>query len=719
MLNRTQNTLEQDSTVGNIVNHYNYARAPLAQVDDDEVTLGDMLSRSPSLEFTRVRNVDPFQGPVDGSHYNTETGSFVDPRRASRMESPPSFAYGRPRPASRMSGPPSMPAPPPPIAHAQSGMQYRNFSAYADLPSTDHTYGNTGQLLQLTPREAGRAPNAGPTFASSPGLEIRGDQDLRRTRSHAYPRDAHGVPLSPVYYDDEDKENTTPPGTSGLEEGSSAGHTPILPQTWSVLQSRNRGPATANRAAPLAMPRSSSYYPDDDGSVWEDSSQASGSRANLAEPDPRPSQESYADTSICGSSHRLSLPPPPPPNTPNATTMSESLYAKFSGRAAGHSRVPVPQNVRPDWRKVAETDEKLARKILEDKILEDTILGKTGIMTPRRNRDNYTADMKELERLRKNNPSAVEKAVTSVAQKLGKLSPLKPAYTPQSSFSKTALLGSNKKAHDFASSDTQGLLSYRGSPYMRGALQFSDTAGTFQTARDTLSTVAGGSVKGYSPLSPTPVTPPAMALVRDRAPTSSTRASAKNATPETPVPESIEMKCFRNKKKQVSRVAMSSQTELQPLQLVESTATATGRLTDAQLQDAEPDFSRNGPLAAARNTHRIVRPTSFVIQQADGSAQRVSLLMRPAEARTIGVRRRQKELTRPYFRACAFFPPTALLFGLGCFDGKMRAKTNGAIIEMLPSAKREALTVYVPLGVIAYAVIGLMIALLVLLGITK
>ena len=714
LLNRTQSNLEAESTVGNIVNYYNYSRPPLAPLGTRLAGSEDLLSPSPSVELGRVGGlgIELFQSPEDGNSYNAETRTLEDPMLAARTESPPSFAYEGRRLPAHVFGAPNLPIPPTPAAARDGSGPYRYHSEFTDLPTTDQTYGNTGQLLQLTPR--GRDwPFTSPQSSISAPRPQHEQSRLVGIGQAFTPHDSHTA-LPTVTYDDEDKENT-PPHPAFPDEDSPFS----VPPTWSEVRSRVRGPPTVNNLAAYAMPRSSSYYPDDD-SVWE-STQSSHSRENLADHNAgrnaseeiRPSQDSYADTSVCGSNHRLSYPRVPPIPTP---------FCDSNGITRPHASSPY--SARQDWRAVINSDEKLARKILEDKILEDTLLGEMGPITPRRDKVEYLNDMRELERLRKDNPSAVERAVNAVVDKLGKLSPLKPVYSPEYSFSKGKQLASGKNAHDSGCSETQGLLEGRcDSPYMSGGLQFSDTSNTFKTARRIPSMAMCPPVKAYSPLSPPPLTPPANALIRGRAGTNSTRVASLLTVPEpeTPVTENIEMKNLR-KKKHVSRVAMSSQTELRPLQLAESTraSASPGALTDAQLMEAEPgwtlepDFSDNGPLA--RLTRRSSGPTAFLIQRADGGVERVSTLMRPQQARNLRTTHLQKQLTRPYFKACVIFPLSAAFFGLGCLDYKMVKMTDGAILEMSPSAKKQALTTYLPLGMIIYTAIGLMIALIVLIS---
>jgi hypothetical protein len=212
--------------------------------------------------------------------------------------------------------------------------------------------------------------------------------------------------------------------------------------------------------------------------------------------------------------------------------------------------------------------------------------------------------------------------------------------------------------------------------------------------------------------SATPIAVPESALLRGRPTPPSARGPPLTPTPAPRPTENIELQPVnRDNGPSRRRAAMSSQRGLRHTILFDSIATTpTGRLTDAQLAEAEPGWTNRPNSSADRPTHAI---TSFAITQSDGSVEQVNLLMNAEEGRHMGNHRRQMQLTQPYFQACRVFPLTAALFGLGAFDFKMKSMTDGVIDEMAPAAKKEALIVYVPLGLIGYVAIGLMIALIV------
>jgi hypothetical protein len=105
----------------------------------------------------------------------------------------------------------------------------------------------------------------------------------------------------------------------------------------------------------------------------------------------------------------------------------------------------------------------------------------------------------------------------------------------------------------------------------------------------------------------------------------------------------------------------------------------------------------------------------YIANRSDDSLP-VNQLMTPRDAFNLPTRRIQQRLTRPYFRFCIACPITAAFFGLGGLDWKMRQMTGGRVVEMSPTAKKQALTMYLPLGFIIYAAIGVLIAVFVVLG---
>jgi len=308
VLYRDLDQLEQDTTVGNIVN--TYMRNPFDAEDGHDFVDVD-LSDTP-----RPSSAEIFRG---------------------------------------VAGPPMAPLPDlPPAATSMSAAQ-RFTHDQTELPSSEQTYGNTGQLLNL----------------DVPSSEQRHFLGLGE-------RMFYGGHISTSPYDSDDY---IPRSRMQRMESET---------DWESMQS------------------------DMDDLV-------------------RISQDSYADTSAPNSQHRLSYPrrtgsqatrrPDPQPAMPRTPTNQTDRAMDF----AGPSSYPHPDEdqrtpVLPPWRDVAEAgDTTLAGKILEDKLLQDGILGHMGHSGPRQNAETKKDDMKALEELRKKNPSALRAAVDMAMEKVSNI----------------------------------------------------------------------------------------------------------------------------------------------------------------------------------------------------------------------------------------------------------------------------------------------------------
>lgn len=658
-------------------------------------------------------------------------GTYQTQAQASQTFTSPDLTYTRLRRAPRIPGPPGTTMPTPPF-RAPHGTGWNPFDP--DFIATDQTYGSTGQLLRLTP-QAERFATGGRPFLDPPTEQRRrplldqGFEDVplapvatRRTRTPP-----------PLDSGDEDKENTPPPQPRPSSSLSvTPGHEPIV---YNHGPRRLRGPATVVDV-PALMQGSPTLHGDDD-SIWE-STQASGSReylpGTLNEPmlmqyesfrDVRPSQDSYADTSIAGSNNRQSLIRPGiiRPRVPGRIHYARPAIVE---RPTEH---PVIRYSGPKAQVPAPSDEERARKILEDKMMEDAMVGPSSMGDTQRNPEQNTSNMKELEEIRKKNPDAVEKAVKAVSEDLGRLTQMQPTYTPQGSASTMWPFGMGRNTPDSRYSETQGLLADQvASPYANQGLRFNETVNTFQTTRWMPSFLASRPVEAYSPLTPPLVPPPATAHVRDSRNrpgtprrdldyTPTTRTARSRPTNHPVETESIELQPMPRRGR-VSRVAMSSQTELRPLQLAESTAASgiSGRLTDAQLVEAEGTWSMRPGLTENRTLMPLLERYSGVrasLGHEDDGLPDFNFLMRPQDARDLSVRRVQSYLTRTCFRLCVICPITALIFACGGFDWRMRQMTGGRITEMYPPDKRAAAQIFLPLGLLFYSIVALVIGLLV------
>jgi hypothetical protein len=710
LLSRTQSSHGQDTTLGKFINRYNYARP-----GDETLGYGGYAGPSDTTNTIGSASVEAGRGafgslnPFSGLQQRTQLGTGG---RSHEQYTAPSF-FGPPPTAP----PPQAPPPTPRIQDRRTGAGLFQESAFSDLQTSDQTYGNTDDLLQRHHRRESTQ-----TLWPSPYYD-------QQERDHAY----HGManqrapaarPRTPGLIDRQfeyyDKENVSP-----VSDRPSLSQASLSRSPYSFSDARSR-PTMIERDVSLALPRSSSIYETENNNANDDddwqSTRYSASHPNLhggrdaldEARSARPSQDSYANTSITGSTNCLSM-----PNEEPVPAVPDFLRHQWgSGGRLFPSRDP---------------DMEEAREILKREIKEKFKAKTPALMAiPDRTRSQSTRDMKRLEEIRQRNPAAVQRVIDTYPlpkQNAPKFNTPQQASTPQEDFpasaSRTNLWQSTKcmfgrsRAESAATSDRQGLLD--NPPFTHpelgaGRLEFSDSTNTFSTVRHhpppprlNLATHA------QSPRSMlSPITPPSHAHLRDRADTASTFAASRFNRNESPYLDDIEMQPI-HRPKNTPRAGITSQRALRPLTLAASPASALSRpLTDAQLARLEPSWTI-GPTTVAENplAPGTGSARGFGIQQADGTIEHVSLLMSADEARNIGNRRLQKKLSRPWLWSCGLFPVTAAMFGSGAFDFKMREMTGGVVSEMDPELKKEALRVWLPLGTILYVVVGLVVAMLV------
>jgi hypothetical protein len=570
------------------------------------------------------------------------------------------------------------------------GTPFPHNLSYSDPTTSEQPEGFTDEVLNL--------PMSRPFLSQQAPIGAGGDRTLFGLPGRPLPSTAIATEtLARMVAEEENKENETPESNSqrmswlSRRTGSTRGGALPDARSWATL------------VHPNPMPRSSSHYPDEDES-WVDT-QASESHPDLTyrrhafeeEDAARPSEDSYANTSVGGSTTQLSInapvgfdPTEPIPPLPTASRTREAF--------------PFTRNPLPTAEDVLNRRTRQAFKYLDEIHMERDVQGRTPPDETKVDRKHHDERTKWLNWLKYNFPEQFAKAVDMIAEKYGtgKGTHLAGSASRSSVFNGIKrMFGADTRLPP--GTDTEQLLAgpHTGEP-----------TSNFPSSNTIVREQSGPQTPRAGLIPPTvhsPVTSPRAALLRDRTSVIPHGGVAREL-PSSPYTPAIELKNLR-KPRIVDRAAMSSQTEIRPLALVESTASAnTGRLTDSQLAQAEPGWSTRPQASDRRSAHAV---TGFGITQADGSIEHVSLLMNPGEARHMGERRMQVKLTKPWFQACRLFPVTAAWFGLGGLDFKMREMSGGLIDEMWPEAKKQSLTVWLPLGVIIYAAIGLMVALIV------
>lgn len=654
-MNRSRNIVEEDTTVGNIVDYYRYIRPPLNPLDDVQVDYNDGFYRSSSIELGRsLYGGQIFQMSSDPSGFETAS-PFENRYEPSRITAQTNLVFDQPGGASRMFVPPSIPAPTPRRFDAENRVRY-DYSDFTDVPTTERTYGNTGNLLQLTPQDSIHARHRQRTSAGSPSYPFDG------RRAEQSPFDSAGLlhavrnineqpMLDDGEGDDADKENT--------------------PQTCDIAM-------MSLSTIRQHIVRSSSHYPEDRDSVWEsvrdsasilnvgrmDQRLSAMSYDNSGRSDNRDSTHSYADTSHYGSEARHSLPPTQhwpadedpyqcqraTVGRPRGLMEPDTLYRKWSSTKGNQSLRLTSHGTKPDLHELAKTDAKTAAKLLEADILEDALLGGADPWATKQNKAQHKRDLYELSQIRSSQPpSTLSKTVAFVAERLGR---------PKAK-------ASNADAED------RHLLA-------PAALRTPDSASILSTAARAPSTLAGGpeSVKLYSPLSPTP---PAAAVLRR-----SRFVENEEETLPPPIPISTSLSTSENAARRWDKRGVSAQTSLHPLHLAAALPTTTPTtLSDAALLSAAPSWTvgpRRHPLDLPSSPHLHPSP-------------------RKGEAE-------QHTLTKPWYQWCRLCPLTALLFGLGAFDWVVRRASEGRVDGMEEGKKWMALWLWFGLGVCVWGVVG-------------
>ncbi|EME82965.1 uncharacterized protein MYCFIDRAFT_174466 [Pseudocercospora fijiensis CIRAD86] len=659
----TQATLEQstDPTIGEILKGYDYTRVPISS--EGEVDITD----SRAIERARKASLEP---AFDTSH------GLVSPLQTPTADRKDSTRDLDAKPV--LTTPPVVPvALPTPPAPVYNGTGFHYYSGCSELPTTDRTYGETNQLLLITPEAAPEYP------PYSPGTPCNPKTCDNPAHIHIHPDTDPRTPVPPCvlpwYHDD--KENIPPKSEDNLAELAAAA------ERFRFFDDDNDddGGDVAK-----VLQRSSSIYSEDIEDDWE--TQYSDSHYDLPRNYGRISLDSYANTSFYDSRVRLSTGP---------------------SQMEGHILTPItdlsPAVSSPDDVAAQEFERrrqiKKAIKELEAKIIEDdlnVLYGSTPLDKAQRK-----ADVEELERLRQLYPSTSDRFALKASEslislkakstnKLQKVKPFRPNYNPRNSFNRIAALGKLWPAAD-AASDRRGLLDSPTTPTpRRGDLVWDDREATFTTLR------ADFSIPSHSPASfRGPATELWSPFVRDPTVKAIYGGSHSNsATTTNAKVTEVELKPLGGKTKRYKPAAMSNQYEPRQLHLLKS-----NRLNDAQLTARQPGW-RMKPQVTANSPLGKHNEWSFAANE--------PMLVKPESDVEKALRADQEAISKRYLWSCAVFPPLTLAFGLGAFDKPIQKKVGGGIRGASARGKRNALLVYFPLGCIFWGILVIAMYLMVL-----
>lgn len=469
--------MEPESTVTNLVGHYQYSNDPFHSAEDDELVDADSNDDAPH----RPSSAEIFRGRAHDAEDDPESYGSVRIDPAS-----PTVLRRHKLPRATASQPPRMRVPDLPTTTDRDIDGARYTTGLMDTPTSMQTYGNTGQLLGLTSPARACAPGTLP-----PPHELRQPSDSFQ--------ESHTV--------DDSFPQLERCGRRVPDARTMAG----LPQSSSLndrLLSGGRISPTPERL----LNRVSTTE-----SEWE------SAKSEVTDFDVlmRESMESYANTSTNNSQQRLSYPRHPmpptsplfaygaqdhathPPRMPVRQPPDEECapyihpettacqppkrpvdpqaidFAEAGPSAQADTRSPVL----PSWQSCIQNgDEALAKKILKDKLMQDSITGNLGTKGPKQDKDAKRADVKALEALRQKNPGAVRSAVGALVEQL------QSPFASKFGFQEFSPTSPN-------ANDTDGLLAHAATPAMgtptanhnrlmgesARALTFSPTINSFTT----------------------------------------------------------------------------------------------------------------------------------------------------------------------------------------------------------------------------------------------
>lgn len=311
---RTSTEPETDPAIREILDGYDYTRfnpfddpgSSSSSISSIEVGLGVVIEASDEDDISDF-------GPAVGSSTQRPITRDLTKYTPQQAEFPAS----------------SLPTPPAP---AHTGVRY--YSGCSELPTSDQTYGETNQLLQITPEIVQYAPySPGEKRYESPFTRRYADyyaatsMPLKKVRPRADSDPSKPVlsTYKPMFAND--KENVPPEGSQGQPGDNAADLDNLLdgeqefrfiePDVEDVLPRRaNRASSHYANDADIIEPevevilrrranRASSRYANDAESAWE--SEFTDSHDDLTRTISQQSLASYADTSVNGSQHRSSV----------------------------------------------------------------------------------------------------------------------------------------------------------------------------------------------------------------------------------------------------------------------------------------------------------------------------------------------------------------------------------------------------------------------------
>ncbi|KAI7522753.1 hypothetical protein KC331_g19069, partial [Hortaea werneckii] len=359
----------------------------IAMIEDDASVEATAVAQERSTTISRIYGAYEYNTPGHDSDASADTALVEsartgrdnpNPQESSSTESSGRNPFGREylrmrSGSARLTGPPTIPAPPPPP-------QFPTYDYGSDLPTSDQTYGATGELLQMTP-----------------AVQHGGG-------SAAYPWPTTGSPIGLGVYIPADSGEASNSGNVDFVRNNSQD----IPAQWINADQPPsvRNSVQGRRLSGRPFLRSSSRYsiPDDD--EWE-SIRESESRPDVT---TRQSEDSIADVSDYASTHHKSR-----QAAQGQPTLQQSFGSDGAVRETFANKAHRQLMSRPDDR-VQDMTTKRMQDILTTRIIEDNLTGKLCPTTPKVDKEKRKRDMDELNRLKAAHPAKFQVATERTAE---------------------------------------------------------------------------------------------------------------------------------------------------------------------------------------------------------------------------------------------------------------------------------------------------------------
>lgn len=579
-------------------------------------------------------------------------------------------------------------------------------STTSDVPTSEQTYGETNQLLLITPNTNVNLAGANLTDGRQTPLTRVLDANIPwgktspgTPRFNADSDNESGFDDDESVYSPSDGKLDTPPR---IRTGSVAFSPSIVHINRFSVQSKFR--TSSDHARTIRGHTDEEGWVDEnddspglteDDDLDENGDRYSQPRTIVQYPDPTNHLQCLALDSFPNLNNpSIEISPQRERTKAKGRTVVEQIMSAPSRGARPAIRYPTSSPLdeikpiqnprrRVDFASKPTGDVKRALAIMKRKATVDK-LGTGKFMSEGAHTAREFGDMQEMERIRVYNKEAMHEATarfdyerskdaspqTSTPNKLqAKLQKVRspfsrPNYNPSTSFQKIANLGRQQPDNGSFSSQ-RALLP---PPDQGTNLEFSASEGTFVTIRGKKDR-KGATFDRSREWDPHGINPTDHALGRIQSPPSASRV----------VPRHSSMRTISLRSGQQVTPAIDGQIELRELKL--KVASTRKGLTDKQFVKREPHWTR--------------RP-------AEGSSQDTTPKLLPHTAS-----QEQMSISLKYQSLSVLLPFGALVYGLGGFDRVIARKTKGRITSMDEKQKSYALKVYFPLQLLAYVIIGI------------